>query len=212
MIQMDSAENFTFNYQDKVASAHWRSTSVTIYTTMLQFRENSVPRVIVSDNKDHNKNTVIHCSYTSLKFCKELFGEEIKKIIIWTDGPKSQYKNKFSCSYIGNNLQKLFPNYNITWNYSATSHGKCPVDGLGGTVKRTTAKKINSQKAIIKDTKSFVEAVLPEAKIYVVYLLKEDIEAALTETQAELLWESVSGVTGKHHAHFIAPHADGIFT
>ena len=59
MIHMDFAENFTCNYQDEVASAHWRSTSVTIYKTMLWFRENSVPMVIVSDNKDHNKNTVV---------------------------------------------------------------------------------------------------------------------------------------------------------
>ena len=49
-------------------------------------------------------------------------------------------------------------------------------------------------------------------KIYAVYLSKEDIKAALTETQAEILWESVLGVTGIHHVHFIAPHADGIFT
>ena len=53
---------------------------------------------------------------------------------------------------------------------------------------------------------------LHSLKIYVVYLSKEDIKAALTETQAEILWESVLGVTGIHHVHFIAPHADGIFT
>ena len=152
MVQMDFAENFTCNYQDEVASAHWGSTSDTIYTAMLWFRENSVPMVIVSDNKDHNKNTVVPYSYTVLKYCKELFGEEVKNITIWTDSPKSQFKNKFICSYIGNNLPKLFPNYN-TWNYSATSHGKGPVDGLGGTIKRMATRKINCQKAIIKDSK-----------------------------------------------------------
>ena len=118
--------------------------------------------VIVSDNKDHNKNTVVAYSYTVLKYCKELFSEVVKNITIWADGPKSQFKNKFICSYIGNNLPKLLPNYNITWNYSATSHEKGPVDGLGGTVKRMATRKIISPKAIIKDAKSFVEAVQPE--------------------------------------------------
>ena len=45
-----------------------------------------------------------------------------------------------------------------------------------------------------------------------VYLSKEDIETAVTETQAEILWESVLGVKGIHHVHFIAPYADVIFT
>ena len=79
-----------------------------------------------------------------LKYCKELFGEEVRNITIWTDGPKSQYKNKFICSYIGNNLPQLFHNYNTTWNYSAKSQGKGAVDGLNGTVKRMGTRKINS--------------------------------------------------------------------
>ena len=72
-------------------------------------------------------------------------------------------------------------------------------------------RKINSWKAIIKDTKSFIKALLPETKIYVIYLSKEDIEVDLTETQAEILWEVVLGVTDIHQVHFIAPHANGIF-
>ena len=40
IIQMDFVENFICNYQD-VAGEHWRSTSVTIYTTTPWFRDNS---------------------------------------------------------------------------------------------------------------------------------------------------------------------------
>ena len=39
MIQIDFTENFTCNYQDDKASAHWRSTSVTTYTTILWLRD-----------------------------------------------------------------------------------------------------------------------------------------------------------------------------
>ena len=41
IIQMDFVENFICNYQDDVAGEHWRSTSVTIYTTTPWFRDNS---------------------------------------------------------------------------------------------------------------------------------------------------------------------------
>ena len=43
-------------------------------------------------------------------------------------------------------------------------------------------------------------------------LSKENLEAALTETQTEILWGSILGVTVQNHVHFIMPHADGIFT
>ena len=55
---------FNCNYQDDVAGVHWRSTSITIFTTMLWFRDNSSkPMAIASDNKDHNASNVVPYSY-----------------------------------------------------------------------------------------------------------------------------------------------------
>ena len=85
-------------------------------------------------------------------------------------------------------------------------------DDLGGTAKKMATRKANCWKAIIKDAKSFVEVVLPKTKICFLYLSKEVIEAALTESQAKILRESVLGVTRIHLVHFIVPHADGTFT
>ena len=39
--------------------------------------------------------------------------------------------------------------------YSETSHGKGPTDGLGGTVNRMAIRKIKSQKAICKGHQNF---------------------------------------------------------
>ena len=39
LIQMDFAENFTCLYQDEVASAHWKTNSVTLFTVMIWFRK-----------------------------------------------------------------------------------------------------------------------------------------------------------------------------
>ena len=133
MVQMDYAENFKCVYQDEVASAHWKTSLVTLYTVMIWHKTHSISIVIVSDNKNHDKPTVVPYSYAVFKYFEELFGDTISKISVWTDGPSSQYKSKFIFGYIGLCLPNLFPGYQIKWNYSATSHGKGAVDGLGNT-------------------------------------------------------------------------------
>jgi hypothetical protein len=49
-------------------------------------------------------------------------------------GPSSQFKNRFLVAAISSLQEKH--KINIIWNYFATSHGKGPVDGIGGSVKR----------------------------------------------------------------------------
>ena len=39
MIQMDISENFTCCYHDEVTRAHWKMSSVTLYTVMIWFRD-----------------------------------------------------------------------------------------------------------------------------------------------------------------------------
>ncbi|KAG8237637.1 hypothetical protein J437_LFUL013615 [Ladona fulva] len=63
---------------------------------------------------------------------------EISKIIYFSDGASSQYKNKKN--FI--NLCYHEEDFGITaeWHFFATSHGKGPCDGTGGTLKRLAAK------------------------------------------------------------------------
>ena len=63
------------------------------------------------------------------------FKPEIEDIEIWTDGPSSQFGNKFIFAYAGVTLPQIF-DFKITWNYSAKVHDKRTVYVIGGTVKR----------------------------------------------------------------------------
>ena len=47
---------------------------------------------------------------------------------------------------------------NIHWNFFATSHGKGPVDGIGGAVKRYVSTAVKQRKEIVVNrASSFVE-------------------------------------------------------
>ena len=133
MVQMDFAENYTCVYQDEVKSAHWRQTQVTIFTVMI-YLCGSHPLVIVTDCRDHDKRAVTAFLVRILKKVSEEFSH-ITDVGIWTDGPSSQFKNKFMFACLWK-LQQKFNKMNLRWNFTATSHGKCPNDALGGTVKR----------------------------------------------------------------------------
>ena len=146
MIQTDFSENFTCCYQDEVASAHWKS-SVTLYTVMIWFRDCSKSIVLLSNKNNHDKTTVVSYTLHIIKAVMDLFGDEIKEIDFWTDGPSSQYKNKYVFAFIDIKLPEIFLSLRICWNYSATSHGKGAADGVKGTIKRLATRAINHKKS-----------------------------------------------------------------
>jgi len=56
----------------------------------------------------------------------------------FTDGAVSQYKNKSNFLNLAYHLDDF--GIDAEWHFFATSHGKSPCDGVGGTVKRLAAR------------------------------------------------------------------------
>ena len=46
-------------------------------------------------------------------------------------------------------------NIKITWNFSAISHGKGPVDGVGATMKQIAADMVRRRERIINNLEDF---------------------------------------------------------
>ena len=199
-------------YQDEVASAHWKTNSVTLFIVRIWFQKESISMVIVSDNKHHDKRTVVPYLCTVFNYVKEMFRENIQNINIWIDDPISQFKNKFTFSYIGHNLPHFFPHYHMTWNYSSTSHGKGAVDGIGGTIKQLATRAIISRRAVTKDAKSLEEAVSQQTSIQLKLISEDEIEHPLKQTNARIYWDDLLAVLGTIHEHFVAPNPISIET
>ena len=80
---MDFSENFTCLYQDEVASAHWKTKSLTLFTVMIWFREHTKTMVLISDSNVHDKTTVVPYSLYVFNFIKENF-ERVRDVEVWT--------------------------------------------------------------------------------------------------------------------------------
>ena len=138
---MDFAENYTCTAQDEIQSAHWNQNQVTLFTTVTWVKGKVVSKVVVSDCMQHTKTAVV-------VFLDEILQNipiETEEIRIWT-----QFKNKF----VMEAMRMLLERYGIqlSWNFSATSHGK-------PCLKRIATEKVQTRQCIINDAQEFFEAV-----------------------------------------------------
>ena len=147
IILLDYSENYNFIYQDAIQSVHWDNTQATLHPVVIYVNNNNNLTVhstcIISNHLLHNTSAVhsflkIILDYIKIKFI------EIENVIYFSDGAASQYKNFKNIA----NLCNHFNDFNIhaEWHFFATSHGKSPCDGVGGTIKRLVDRVVKQDK------------------------------------------------------------------
>ena len=99
----------------------------------------SEPIVVVSDSMNHDKYAVhVFLNKVFESFEKSHPELQIGHKIFQSDGAAQHLKQKFTlCSM-------MLMDGDVEWNFSATSHGKGEVDGLGGTCKHRVREKTNA--------------------------------------------------------------------
>ena len=142
---------------------------------------------LLSDNNNHGKTMVVPYTAYVLKYIKEHFGDNVHDHEIWTDGPSSQFKNKYIFAFIGITLPQLIA-YKVFWNYSVGSHCKGAVDGVGATIKWVATQAVVTKKVIIKDAVSMFNAVNKKTKSHLAVMTQEYIESTLQDLGAHILW------------------------
>lgn len=108
--------------------------------------------MIASDNLDHTKETIFAYLYKTFS----MVPKKIKRIRLWTDGPSSQFKNKYMEATIKSFETKF--RKKVIWNYHATAHGKSCVDGIGAVAKNKMKRLVNSRKSVVNYAKEFVNS------------------------------------------------------
>jgi hypothetical protein len=88
---------------------------------------------VLSDDVKHDTPFVYQCIKLTEQYCKEQH-PSITKFEYFTDGCAGQYKNYKN--FINLCVHQEEFGVEATWNFFATSHGKGPCDGIGGSVKR----------------------------------------------------------------------------
>lgn len=137
VVLMDFAQNYSHVVQNSIQSQFFSMRQTTLHPVVIYWKQNDEllhkSFVYVSDVMKHD-TIFVYCVQQKLM-------EEIKKVLptvnrihYYTDGCASQYKSK---KYFLNLLHHLNDfGIHATHHFHATSHGKGPIDGVGGTSKR----------------------------------------------------------------------------
>lgn len=154
----DFSEKYLNILQNEVQTAFFNRLTWSIFTAAAYTAdmENETMKVetfgIISDESKQDK-------FSSFSFMKRVLDDVLKydpniKIInIWTDGSSAQFKNIFSISNIM--YFEWIYDVKINWNFHATSHGKCIVDGVGGSIKNTVYSRVKSQNIVMNSAHDF---------------------------------------------------------
>ena len=139
----DCSENFSFVVQDEAQSFHWSNSSATIHPIVFYYKDDTESTlrndnfVLISDSNVHYTVAVHLFQKCLIGFLYKKFSV-IKKIIYFSDGCSGQYKNRKN--FLNLCLHKDDFGIPAERPFFATSHGKGPCNGLGGTIKREATK------------------------------------------------------------------------
>ena len=119
----------------------WRLVQATLHPFVIYHKEGGelkCTNVVMISNCMQHDTTTVHSFVSHLIPYVKNQQTGIKKIIYFSDGAASQHKYHKNLTNLCNHTS----DYGLLaeWHFFATSHGKSPCDGLGGTTKRLVAR------------------------------------------------------------------------
>ena len=125
VIILDFAENYSFLIQYSIQGFYWDNSQATLHPFAVYYKEqeklNTLSICCFSDYMKHDTVTV-HSFQGKEKI------PTLKKIIYFSDGAASQYKNYKSLCNLCNHVYDF--GVSADWNFFGTSHGKNVCDGI----------------------------------------------------------------------------------
>ena len=208
LILADFAENYAFILQDAAQGYHYNNAQATLHPFVCYYKDDEelkhLNAVIISDCLHHDTIAVHLFQKKVIEVLKAEIPQDINKLTYFTDGAASQYKN-FK-NFI--NLCHHEKDFDIKaeWHFFATSHGKGPCDGLGGTIKRLAAKSslqraYNNQIMTPRQLYEFGKENIPG--IHFVYSSEE--EWSEEKTLLEERFKNACTIPGTQKLHSFVP-------
>lgn len=209
VVHVDYAENYTCVSQDEVANAHWGQQQVTLFTSEMWCNRWTQSFSITSDDMTHAKETIV--PYVDRLF--EEIPEGTEDVHVWSDGPSSQFKNKFMV--VAQRILQEKYNVNLFWNFFPTSHGKGPVDGIGGALKRQVWLEVKNRNCTVSNASEFAEAVSENSKVKVIHMDSNEITERLSSLKLDEEWKNapnIRGILNYHHIQITDGKVHGFLT
>ena len=205
LVLLDFAENYQFIIQNEVQSYHWCKNYCTIHPIVVYMKNEdgqstTVSICIISDDLTHD-TSFIYCLQKSLTEFLKIYFPQITKLQYFSDGCSGQYKNFKNFLNLCHHSKDF--GFSASWSFFATSHGKSPCDGVGGTVKRKLSNASLTaavENSILTSEAAYDYCMQHITGITFFHLSSSDIEACRLQLQDRYSKGStVPGTRGYHH-------------
>jgi len=213
IVHVDFSENYTCMQQDEIQAAHWHQQQITLFPVAIWTRDSSgnivcTSHVIVSNDLSHEKKSISVFLDTVLNTFVKLRHPDVTEVFLFSDGPSSQFKNKFMVSLLRTFNQQL--GLRISWHYFATSHGKGAVDGIGAAVKRSVWTAVSTRKVeSVIDAKAFADVAKRFShKVDVTLITAKEIQVKCEELMLDKCFDEATVIPGisKFHCMYVDPN------
>lgn len=206
LVICDFAENYAFIAQDAAPGFHWNNDQATIYPVVVYYKEGGQvlhkSLVIISECLSHDAVAVQVFTRIVVDFIKNEITKTPKRIIYFSDGAPQQFKNckNFINLYYHNEDFAVF----AEWHFFATAHGKGPCDGVGGTLKRLSARaslQLPANRQILTPRDLFEWVCLPGSLPSINKRFSTTQDYNVAKDRLKQRFESVKPIpnTQKHH-------------
>ncbi|KAF2903914.1 hypothetical protein ILUMI_02262 [Ignelater luminosus] len=144
ILHIDFAKNYVAKYSTEIQSMHFGAskTQLSLHTGVYHTHFSKKPFCSVSDTLDHQAHAIwAHLN----ELLKQLSSKmpNMRSINFFSDGPTSQYRNRSNIFYLLETIPSIFSSIEqMSWNYSESGHGKGPMDGVGGSLKRSADRMV----------------------------------------------------------------------
>ena len=131
-----------------------------------------------------------------IAFLKRVLPSSPKKIVYFSDGAASQYKNPKNFINLCNH--EAYFGIQAEWHFSATSHGKGASDGVGGTVKHLAARA-SLQRPYERQIMTPLQHLNGLLKVY--QELCSSIAAQKSTRKLNITWKNDSRILAQFQGH-----------
>jgi hypothetical protein len=175
----DFSENYSLNIQDAAQAFYWDNQQATIHPLVSYFKNSKNEMegpcfVIISECLYHYTVTVYTFQKQLIAFLKENV-PNISKIYYFSNGASAQRKNKSSFIKLCHHNTGF--GINAEWYFFfASSHGKGPCDGVGGTIKRLATLPSLHDHQILTTAQLYSWAKEHIPSIHVQYVCNSEVE------------------------------------
>lgn len=161
LLHVDFAENYNCKYGHEIKSIHFGGNrkQISLHTGVLYNGSTRKSFCTISSDLNHGPVAIVN-------HLKEILKDfpEIENLIFLSDGPSSQYRNKYMFYLM---RHEIIPSFKFlrtfSWNFSEADHGKGAPDGVGAVLKRT-CDRVVSYNRDIANIQQFSACVKKEVK------------------------------------------------